>query len=381
MAQKILIVDDDLDTLQLVGTTLERQGFEIMAAKDGEQGLEFAKKVLPDLILLDIMMPKMDGYEVTRQLRADPNTADIPIILFTAKAQVDNKVEGLEAGADDYLTKPTHPNELVARVRAILKRPRTTATSVQKEEASTTSKMILGLIGPKGGLGITTLAINLGVGLYERVKVPVIVAEMRPGRGDISISLGYNSSKALSEMLQMPAADIGRADVEKSLVSHTSGAQFLLASYKASDAKYNNSADQMIAILDQLTHMATYIVLDLGASLTEGNQRLLKRCDRVLVAVESTPYTVKQANSLLDEILELGVQRQRIHPVLLNRTRTEQALSITSVQKEMGYEFSTIFTPAPELAQQAAVAQKPMISIEPDGFTKQQVDKLIDTIL
>lgn len=122
MAQKILIVDDDLDTLQLVGTTLERQNYEILAAQDGEQGLEMATREIPDLILLDIMMPKMDGYEVTRRLRSNPETASIPIIMFTAKAQVEDKVEGLEAGADDYLTKPTHPTELVARVKAVLKR-------------------------------------------------------------------------------------------------------------------------------------------------------------------------------------------------------------------------------------------------------------------
>jgi DNA-binding response OmpR family regulator len=382
MAQKILIVDDDLDTLQLVGTTLERQGFAITAAKDGEQGLEFARKEHPDLILLDIMMPKMDGYEVTRRLRADPDTAEIPILMFTAKAQVDDKVEGLEVGADDYLTKPTHPSELVARVRALLKRPHTTSLALPPDmAAAAVSKLVIGLIAPKGGLGLTTLAINLGVALHQKTQESVVVVEMRPGRGDISVYLGQKMSDQLSELLQMQPSDIGRADVEKSLVTHTSGTQFLLASARASDAKYASATDQMVTILDQLIHISPYTVLDLGANLTEGNVELLKRCDRVVVAIESTPYTVRQANSLLEELLELGVQRQTLHPILLNRTRTEQALSINDVQKELGYEFSTVLTPAPELAHQAAVAQKPMVSIDPDGLTKQQIDKLLDKLI
>ena len=106
MAEKILVVDDDIDTLRLVGLMLQRQGYQIVAASNGQQALQMAHAEKPDLILLDVMMPDMDGYEVTRRLRADTQTNTIPIIMFTAKTQVDDKVTGFEAGADDYLAKP-----------------------------------------------------------------------------------------------------------------------------------------------------------------------------------------------------------------------------------------------------------------------------------
>ncbi len=122
MAEKILIVDDDLDTLRLVGLMLQHQGYRINAASSGIQAISIVQTDKPDLILLDIMMPEMDGYEVARKLRADQNTNTIPIIMFTAKTQVDDKVEGFEAGADDYLTKPTQPRELFAHVKAVLAR-------------------------------------------------------------------------------------------------------------------------------------------------------------------------------------------------------------------------------------------------------------------
>src|ERR1051325_3011910 len=122
MSEKILIIDDDLDTLRLVGLMLQRQGYQISAATNGQQGLEKAFDEDPDLILLDVMMPEMDGYEVARRLRQNPSTLETPILMFTAKTQLDDKVIGFEVGANDYLTKPTHPSELQARVKTLLAR-------------------------------------------------------------------------------------------------------------------------------------------------------------------------------------------------------------------------------------------------------------------
>ena len=122
MSEKILIIDDDLDTLRLVGLMLQRQGYQISAATNGQQGLDKAFDENPDMILLDIMMPDMDGYEVTRRLRSNPSTMETPILMFTAKTQMEDKVIGFEVGANDYLTKPTHPSELQARVKDLLAR-------------------------------------------------------------------------------------------------------------------------------------------------------------------------------------------------------------------------------------------------------------------
>ena len=157
MTEKILLVDDDKDTLRLVGLMLRRQGYEVRAVDNGAQAITMAQEETPDLILLDIMMPEMDGYEVARRLRADPGTAEVPIIMFTAKSQVDDKVMGFEAGADDYLTKPTQPRELFAHMKAVLARsgrPRADAEAPAGERG-----YVIGVTAVKGGLGVTTLAL------------------------------------------------------------------------------------------------------------------------------------------------------------------------------------------------------------------------------
>jgi DNA-binding response OmpR family regulator len=118
----VLVADDDEDILQLVSFRLERAGYKVVTAADGQQALVAAREHQPDLAVLDVMMPGLNGYEVTRQLRADPATAAIPVILLTARVQEADVSRGFEAGADDYLRKPFSPQELRSRVQAILAR-------------------------------------------------------------------------------------------------------------------------------------------------------------------------------------------------------------------------------------------------------------------
>ena len=117
---RILIADDTVRNLQILGEVLEREGYQINVAQDGQQALDIATKVSPDLLLLDVMMPVMDGFDVCRALKANPETAGIPVIFLTAKVETDDLVKGFELGAVDYITKPFNTTELLVRVRTHL---------------------------------------------------------------------------------------------------------------------------------------------------------------------------------------------------------------------------------------------------------------------
>jgi DNA-binding response OmpR family regulator len=118
----VLAADDDEDILELVAFRLERSGYTVLRARDGEQALELARTEKPDLAVLDVMMPKLDGFELTRRLRAEEATSRMPIILLTARAQDTDLDRGFQSGADDYIRKPFSPQELSTRVQAILGR-------------------------------------------------------------------------------------------------------------------------------------------------------------------------------------------------------------------------------------------------------------------
>ena len=119
---KVLIVDDEPNIVEAVRYNLEKAGFRTLTAHDGKLAVELAQREVPDLITLDVMLPEKDGWEVCRLLRQDPRTRAIPVIMLTVKGDETDKVVGLELGADDYLTKPFSPKELVARIKAILRR-------------------------------------------------------------------------------------------------------------------------------------------------------------------------------------------------------------------------------------------------------------------
>lgn len=131
MSRKILVVDDEPDALELVAYNLKQAGFSVVTAKDGAEALEKVKSAGPDLIVLDVMLPQMDGFALCRVFKSAPVTAGIPIIMLTAKAAEIDRVLGLELGADDYLTKPFSPRELVLRVKKLLDRAQGSTSSEQ----------------------------------------------------------------------------------------------------------------------------------------------------------------------------------------------------------------------------------------------------------
>ena len=127
--KKILIADDEPDVLNLLALNLRREGFDVLKAEDGARALEIARAEAPDLVVLDLMMPGMSGLEVTKQLKQSPATNRIPILMLTARAEEVDRIVGLELGADDYVTKPFSPREIVLRVQAVLRRAVVTDTT------------------------------------------------------------------------------------------------------------------------------------------------------------------------------------------------------------------------------------------------------------
>jgi len=383
MDKKILIVDDDFDTLHMVGKMLERHGFKILAANNGEKALKIAQEDTPDLILLDIMMPGMDGYEVTRRLRKMENTALIPIIMFTAKAQVDDKLEGFEAGSDDYLTKPTHPAELIARGDTVLTRPKTSSLVMPGDTAPSPieNAKVFGVLAPKGGMGATTLAINLAICIHNFTNDYVTLAELRPGFGAIGLQLGYRKSDALNNLLKNPAKEIKLRDVEKELLTHGSGIQILLASYNPIDTNLLQAPEQIETIVDHLPYITANTVLDLGVGLTEINQKIIPKCTHLIVLVEPIPQTIIQTKALINNLKELGAAEHRILPVLVNRVRLEITVPNPQVQEELGMPFTGVIIPAPELAVQAASRNEPMITYQSDSLVSGQFRKLAEKIV
>ena len=379
MPEKILIVDDDLDTLRLVGLMLQKKGYQILAANNGKQGLLKVAEDIPDLILLDVMMPEMDGYEVARRLRENPKTANIPILMFTAKSQLDDKVTGFEAGADDYLTKPTHPAELQAHVKALLAR----SVKVNKEKPVPVDEktMTVGIISARGGLGVSAIALNLGSFLNSNMGEKTIVLELPQGMGSMGRDLGFDNFNDIRELLKNDPKAITQKVVEEALFEHETGVLVLPASEEPKDAILNNAIQQSGTIFSHLSSLAYFVIVDFGAGLPSLSQALLPQCDQVIVLIESFSNSIAQSKLLLENLLELGIEEEKIHVVLNNRMRSDLLLPRKQVNNEIGTRLAMAFTPAPELFSQAIKKNTTVVVEQPESITTQHFHKLAKIIV
>ena len=372
MAEKILIVDDDIDTLKLIGLMLEKRGYEVSAASSGTQAIQKASVELPDLIILDIMMPDMDGYEVCRHLRAASETQTIPVIMFTAKALVDDKVAGFEAGADDYLTKPTHPAELVSRVKALLSR------RALRQSLNGSGGKIIVFLAAKGGVGTSTLAVNVAAACSQRQHT--VLVDFRPGMGSIAMELGFTRSTGVANLASKRPADLDLNAVEAELVTHSSGLRLLLSSAQPTEAQLRIDPELAEAIMSQLVRLAQTVVVDLGAGLSSLNRRMVALADQVVVAVEPQRTALLMTRGLLESLGEVGARPETVSVVLVNRAKANLQVPWQEAEQLVAHELLAIISPAPELAYQAAEAGFPMILYQPNSVAATQFSRLAEEI-
>lgn len=373
MPAKILLVDDDLQSLKLVGLMLQRRGYAIVAARGGVQGLAKAESDAPDLILLDIMMPDLDGLEVCRRLRSQPTTNHIPIIMFTAKSQVGDKVDGFQSGADDYLTKPIHPNDLAARVDAVLQR------SAQKRRSTqpTAAAQVIGFLGVRGGVGTTTLALNAAAALANADgERRVILVDLQTSAANIAVQLGLSAADGLAALVDLEPNDITPAVIASRLVQHASGLQLLLANADQPALAATLNAAQLAALLSSVSQLAHLVVLDLGSTLDDLTLTALGACRRVVLALEPQRIAVAAAQNLSAQLERRGLPAAHLSVVLINRAPGAVMLDKRVIEAQLKLPIVGLLPPVPEIASQAADEASLIIHLQPGGLFAEQIRTL-----
>ncbi|HJW83607.1 MAG TPA: response regulator [Anaerolineae bacterium] len=381
MTPRILIVDDDLESLKLIGLMLQRRGYQIAAASSGAQALSKAEADQPSLIILDVMMPDMDGYEVTRRLRANAKTSPIPIIMFTAKTLVGDKVAGFQAGADDYLTKPIHPAELASRVEAVLLR----RSRARAEAGGAPHARVIGFMGVKGGVGTTTLAVNASVAIAQsstdQSPRRVILADLHANGGDVALQLGMTRASGLSLIVSHKAEEITARMIENALVGHVSGLRLLLAPIEQRAAPMTIASEQAESVVRQLATLADVIALDLGSRMDDGVKAVLPLCSRLVLALEPQRIAVSLMQALLAELEKVGVGPDKVVAVIVNHSASAASLSKGSIEGLLGRDVVIVIPPAPEVAFQASDLGAPIIMVQPGNIVSDQYRELARHIM
>ena len=266
MAAKILVVDDDANVQRLLQYTLKQEGYEVVVAADGAEGFRLWGAEAPDLILLDVQLPKLDGYQVATKIRSEEGSAGhVPIIMLTAEREVEQKVRGLRAGADDYLIKPFHPAELLARIKSLLARFAPKDSLLARPPLG----RVLAFYGAKGGVGTTTIAINAAIALHRELgrKVALVDANLQFGDHRVFLDLGLDR-KSIVDVVSAPSIDGDL--VRQVMVKHDSGVDLLLAPPSPETAELVHP-EHLPIITEQLASLYDYTLIDVDKRLDDVN--------------------------------------------------------------------------------------------------------------
>src|SRR4030066_780499 len=216
------------------------------------------------------MMPGMDGYEVSRNLRRSAKTATTPILMFTAKTTIEDKLAGYDAGVNLYLPNPIPPIALQANIRNLL------AQRMSKVEVAGDLGYVVGILSATGGVGVSTVGLNLAITYAKKYNVKVIAAEMKPGQGSWALDLNLTEPVGLPNLLGMELVDINMDTVSKELIQTNFGIKILSASNKTENVEYAAAIPQLEIVIDCISNLAPVVILDIGTSFLPGFNAILK---------------------------------------------------------------------------------------------------------
>jgi pilus assembly protein CpaE len=335
MAARILVVDDDPNVQRLLSYTLRQEGFEVTVVSDGPEALRAWETERPSLVILDLMLPRLDGYAVAQRIREDEGTvAHVPIIMLTAEGDVEQRIRGLRVGADDYLMKPFHPAELIARIRSLLARFSPTLDAA----ALAPTGSVLVFYGAKGGVGTTTIAINAAIALHREAgrSVALVDANLQFGDHRVFLDLGLDR-KSVVDIVSAPTIDAEL--VRQVMVRHDSGIDALLAPPSPETAELV-TPDHFPAILDVLRSTYDFVVVDVDKRLDEVNLRIFDAAQAIHVVLTADLASLKNVRIVLETLANLAYERSRIK-LVLNRSTAFTGISVKNAEGALRHRIDT----------------------------------------
>jgi len=369
LAGTILVVDDDPTAVRLMKLSLESEGFEVRTAASAMEALRSAQSKRPDLILLDIMMPDVDGLQVIRHLRSMPGVADIPVILVTAKAQVDDRIMGLRAGADDYIVKPADPREVVARVQAVLGRAKRAAAGRQPR--------VLALIGAKGGVGTTTVAVNLAAALTGP-ETSVVLIDLHPYAGTIGWQLKLKGT-SLADLISLPLDGIGPARIESTTVTLPYGLK-VLRSPPLGTNLVELPGGAIGPLVRGAATLADYVILDLPNALTAATRHALELSDMALLVLAPDGASVACAEEVLPLLQGCGLRGDAVGLVIVNRTQTIMAVPAAEIERRLQRTCLGMLPPAQDELNVAERKGSPLALAAPPTAASMAVREMAERV-
>lgn len=373
---KVLIVDDDANIRNLLELTLREAGFSVMTASSGREGFALATEHSPDVVILDVMMPGMHGYELCRRLRADPRSAHARIIFLTARAQPVDEQAGLDAGADLFLAKPVMHEELIEKIHLLVTQAEALPAREVVPSAEQKEEAVAGPPPPAQGrliccfslhpqVGVTTLAVNLSLAfaLSRRAATPLI--ELHPASADVLDALGLEPISYFTPREEMPGWDA----LAPHLLEHSTGVHVLPAPPVERGVSPTWMKQAVVLLRSQFPLVLADVTSEPGADV----QSVLAMADLVLLVMTPDVPAVSSALRAIQGLHKLKVPDPNIL-LIVNNVRPEADVAIEKIQEGMKRPIFAVIPHTPGM-QDAFRSGQPWLVAEPRSPASQVIGR------
>jgi DNA-binding response OmpR family regulator len=307
---KILVVDDDPAGQRLIKYMLSPEGYEVVTASNGISGLQMATQQSPDLVILDIMLPGLDGFEVCRRLREGSNTGNISIVMLSGKAQESDRDTGLKMGADAYLIKPVDRQELLETVNSLV--------HVKTEITKQRHGKIITLIGARGGVGTSTITTNISVALARKGH-SILIVDLSPSFSTLADMMGLTIEQSAAGLFKGTGGVISPSMIKELIVDHSSGVKLLWADVFPEE--YGSlTRENVDTLMRETGNLVDFVIVDLPASPSDHAVAALTAADTVVIVSGATTEALERLNISVRRLSRFGINDDKIKLILVDKS-------------------------------------------------------------
>lgn len=327
---RVLLIDDEQFYFKLLQKSLREAEYKLEYAKSGTEGLAKIPSFEPELLIVDLKLPELDGFEILKRLRRDPKFSYIPVIVITSQDELSEKLRAFELGADDYLVKPFQPEELVARMGILARRGRAIQMA-QKEATSTSDTTMVTVHSLRGGLGCSSIVVNLGLAFYKLWGKQTLLLDSVLTAGQVALLLDAKPNATWENLVGLEPENLDDAVVGEIMCLHKSGIRYV-ASPRYPIAADTFSAEELKVLMEKIKSQNDFVVVDTSHDFSDMAIHMLSMSSTILLVMAPEMASLRTTVSAMEIYDRLGISLDKVK-LALNNNSSNPAIKQAQLEK------------------------------------------------
>ena len=361
---RVLLIDDEQFYYKLIQKKLKESDYDLEYAQSSSEGLAKISSFDPELLIVDLMLPDMDGFQILERLRRDSKFSTIPVIVITAKDKLDEKLRAFELGADDYLVKPFQPEELVARMGILIRRGRAAQTAHSKVTDKAKDSSLYVVHSLRGGLGCSSIVVNLGLAFQKLWGKSTLLVDGVLTAGQIALMLDAKSTATWENLVGVNEETLDDVVVSEMMCEHKSGIRYI-ASPRFPIAADTFSNDILRLFMDRVKSQNDFIITDASHDFSDMTINMLSMSNSILLVMAPEMASLRSTVGALEIYDRLGISVEKVK-IVLNNISSNPAIKQAQLEKVLKRQIDFVLPYEAGEVNRALNFGKPFILTNPD---------------